>query len=251
MKKIKNKEGIKYLKIDWYSKEKLPKELCEFTNLNTLIIWNSSVKEIPIRITVLRNLSHLEVVACLIDSITTKISHLSLLEKVVISNNPKLKEIPETIWNLKNLKVLDLSYNINLELKYLNHLPSVERLNLNGISSLTDLPQGIENYYNLESLSIGSLNIDYNKELLRLKELYSLSYLNIAYSKLNSFPESLFELFQLEEIIARGNNFSSFPDSFRKISGLKLLDLALNETKIKHSERNKLKSMIPICEINW
>lgn len=250
IKKIKNAEQIKYLKIDFYHKKNFPQEIFNFKNLKTLIIWNSNIDFIPENIIYLQQLQHLEIVICPIASIKFDIGELENLEDLIISET-LIHEIPLTVWQLKKLKHLDLSENDNLILDSIGFLPELEELNIRHNVAFNVLPKGIQNLTSLTCIRLNGLGINYNEELIKLKNLFNLSFLEISFSKLEEFPHSLFDLYQLEEIVARGNNFDHFPDSFRKISGLKRFDLGLNKTKIKHSERDNLKRMLPICEIFW
>ncbi|EXB58197.1 putative LRR receptor-like serine/threonine-protein kinase [Morus notabilis] len=149
-------------------------------------------------------------------------------------------EIPPQLANLSNLQVLDLGYNhytIN-SLKWLSHLSSLIDLRLNGInlSKAYDWVQIVNQLPGLTTLELGYCNLrdvvippsfsSVNSSASSLSIL-NLSNNNLSvsvFSWLFNFSNSLVHLDlsvnQLE---------GSVPESFGKITALKLLDLSRND----------------------
>lgn len=128
----------------------IPNEVFRFKNLQVLKFTGSwcdidsciNIKEIPRDLDLLENLEEL----------------------YLVSN--ELKTLPKEINNLKHLKVLDLSENIEINLKKLNNL-NLKELHLNGCS-LRTLP---ENIFKLKELQILGLegNFFQSNEIQRIR----------------------------------------------------------------------------------
>lgn len=115
-----------------------------------------------------------------------------------------LTEIPEEVFDMKDLKVLRL---------YGNHLDSI--------------PERIGELANLERLYLGKNDIVYLPNSIgRLKKLEILS---IQYNELESLPDSLLYLDSLEQLLLNQNNIKSLPDSIGRMKKLSRLELNFNE----------------------
>ena len=98
-----------------------------------------------------------------------------------------LKEVPDIIYNLKNLRQLNLYHNkINHLQETIDNFPYLEKLILYG-NELTDIPHSVANLKRLSHLDLG-----FNKFTglpKPLKELKSLRYLNLSGNELTNLNE--------------------------------------------------------------
>ncbi|ORX86685.1 RNI-like protein [Anaeromyces robustus] len=160
-----------------------------------------------------------------------------------------LKILPDSIENLKNLRILDLSYNRLKTLpKSIGNLKNLEKLNLSENFDFSELPDSIGNLENLYTLilkktnlrslpeSIGNLK---NLEELNLSESYNFSELpdsignlenlhtlNFKKMNLRSLPESIGNLKNLEELnLSENRKFSELPDFIGNFENLHTLIL--------------------------
>ncbi|KAK3193851.1 hypothetical protein Dsin_025161 [Dipteronia sinensis] len=127
-------------------------------------------------------------------------------------NGTEIEEVPSSIENLSKLSFLDLS-----DCTRLKHI-STNICKLKCLRSLI-----LKNCFKLESFP----------EILEKME--SMEILDLSYcSKLVKFPKNIVYLSSLEQLVLRGNNFESLPESIRQLSNLR--ELWLNDC-------NKLQSL--------
>ena len=133
--------------------------------------------------------------------------------------NRKASKLPESIGNLKALKIMDLSFWKNLETlpESIGQLESLEELNLQFCASLSSLPENIGNLKSLRSLNL------------------------LGCKSLESFPESMKYLKSLESIDIRGCNFKEIPSALIHLDTITSIDLLNNPLDI---EENKLSTKI-------
>jgi hypothetical protein len=130
------------------------------------------------------------------------------LIKVNFSKN-RIKVIPQTINELKNVEVLDLSNNrINQLFANLFALKKLKALILNN-NKISSLPRQILNLKRLQKLHLSANKLkDLPPELGNLVELKEL---NISRNEIEIFPESIFKLKKLENLWIGGNPITYFP----------------------------------------
>jgi len=137
-----------------------------------------------------------------------------------------LKEIPEIIFNLKNLKELNLSYNDLVTLPdTIDNLKNLKVLDLSS-NKLVTLPDTIGNLKNLEAL-----NLEYNKiETLpeSIVNLENLEVFTFSCTWLGKIPEIIFNLKNLKELNLEYNNLKTLPDSIGNLENLETLNLYYN-----------------------
>jgi hypothetical protein len=115
----------------------------------------------------------------------------------------QLREVPDSIGELKNLDHLELAGN-----------------------QLTELPVSIGNLTKLDI--IGLSNNHFETLPASFGNLASLEWLPLGYNQLRVLPESLVELAKLENIELQGNKLVRLPASFHKLSNLKGVNLSDN-----------------------
>ncbi len=179
-----------------------------------------------------------------------KLKELDLSNDWNTDDTDKLKEIPATVLELKQLKSLNLSGNKLTDLPgSISELSNLTWLNLNN-NQLINLPESIGKLSNLTELdlrynrltnlpkSIGNLS-KLTKLFLRknqlaslpefLSQLSNLTELDFSHNKLTSLPESISQLSNLTQLDLSQNKLTSLPESISKISKLTQLDLRKNQ----------------------
>ncbi|NET83099.1 MAG: GTPase [Moorea sp. SIO1F2] len=160
-----------------------------------------------------------------------------------------LTKIPEEVFEIKQIKVLNLSHNKIEELpKYLGNLSNLTWLNLSH-NQLSNLPESLGNLSNLTWLDLSgnqltklpeslgdisnliSLNLSRNK-LINLPgylgNFYNLTRLYLSKNKLINLPESLGNLSNLDRLILWHNQLKELSESLGNLSNLTWLDLSDN-----------------------
>ncbi|MDW8286783.1 MAG: COR domain-containing protein, partial [Flammeovirgaceae bacterium] len=97
--------GYTVLKLTGFQLGKLPKELFELEQLESLDISYNNLKEIPKEIAQLRNLKHLDISGNGLENLPQEISELVNLEDLYMYDN-NFRTLPDVILSLKNLKYL-------------------------------------------------------------------------------------------------------------------------------------------------
>ncbi|OMO92484.1 Disease resistance protein [Corchorus capsularis] len=133
----------------------------------------------------------------------------------------KDKKYPE------KLKILDLSYSVHLvETPNFAILRSLERLQLEGCTSLTKVHKSIGNLERLELLNLGECS-NLSELPDSICNLTSLETLNLSgCSKIRSFPKYLGKLQALRTLLANGSDITQLPISLGLLKNLEHLSLA-------------------------
>ncbi|MCD4664073.1 MAG: hypothetical protein K8R68_02305, partial [Bacteroidales bacterium] len=154
-----------------------------------------------------------------------KVTVLDLSEK-------NLKEVPKSIFKLKNLKILLLDNNEITEIpKEINSLKNLEDLYLNSCN-IQKIPDEI---FELKKLKI--LDLSWNYDLIlpdKLGNLTNLKTLKLNYNQNFEFPSSTAELQNLEELEIYQYSDEKpidFPEVITKLISLKKLNLGSNSFK--------------------
>jgi len=134
----------------------------------------------------------------------------------------KLKKLQAKIGDLKNLRILDLYANTELEIP-------AEFKNLKNLRLL-----------NLKTCSLGA----FPEEITHLTEL---EVLNISNNQLTTIPDDISKLVNLQALDLQQNKLSKLPDAISNLKKLKYLYLFQNN--FSENEKQKIKKMLPDCEI--
>lgn len=254
---LKNK-GIKTLEITgvFLGLAKLPDDLCNLYQLDSLGIMNCGVEELP---------------SCL--------ANISTLKKLDIRGN-RLKGIPKFFEDMKNLEELNLERSFHFidfsrDIAHLKPLKRLKKLHLSWVPMST-FPKDIANLTSLETLklkrnkfllkerentilnsltNLRNLSIDHLEikflqpnrlkklEKLRLVDnkltffpktlctLSSLKYLTLAYNPIASVPEAIGELKLLKSLLLAKCQLQELPASITKLVNLEVLDISKNDLK--------------------
>ena len=115
--------------------------------------------------------------------------------------------IPENIGDLDSLNVLQIETGTNL----------------------TNLPETIWNLNNLEDLSLGSGSNSLTSLSENISNLSDLEKLYLDLDGLNTLPDGICSLTKLKELTVSYSQIISIPDSIGKLSNLKILNLGGNQ----------------------
>lgn len=127
--------------------------------------------------------------------------------EILSFKNDHLKEIPQEIGELKNLKVLDLSGN-----------------------DFKSLPTSFSKLNQLEELYLNDdqyLQFDKNTKTLNLPK--NLRILHLENDNLNNLPKEIYELKKLERLFLNDNKFMEVPKEMDGMKNLKQLDFHNNK----------------------
>ncbi|KAF8011993.1 hypothetical protein BT93_I0193 [Corymbia citriodora subsp. variegata] len=183
--------------------------------------------------------------------IPSAIGNLRELTSLVLFGSSFRGQIPREVLNLTNLSFLDLSYNIDLELKspslenLLRSLTKLEGLNLSWVSMSSPLPDAIADFSNLTSLVLvdcnlqgelpATLDVSNNKNLSvrmpKFRRGNPLKSLSLSKTRCSGqLPSSLGNLSSLIELVIAGCELSGvIPSSLGELARLHTLDLSENQ----------------------
>ncbi|XP_016495689.2 disease resistance protein Roq1 isoform X2 [Nicotiana tabacum] len=240
--------SLKWLDWSYYSFESLPTNF-QPRNLVGLNMTFSSLVEICkepkafVKLTIL-NLSFSENLLR-----TPNFSEIPNLQRIILKSCLSLKDVHPSIGNLKKLVSLNMKNCKNLKfLPSSIQMESLECLNLSGCEKLDTLPEIRGNMELLSELLLGrtairelpsSIGRLFGISLLDLHSCENLVRLPASVSemrklkvlilkgclKLATFPESLGDLEELEELYAGNTAVWRLPDSMENLSKLKILSL--------------------------
>jgi hypothetical protein len=143
------------------------------------------------------------------------------------NNKLKLRELPESLGQLTQLKTLNLSSNQLTALPAsLGQLTQLQRLSLSH-NALTALPELLGQLTQLQRLVVT------NNALTALPEsvgqLTQLQTLELSANQLTALPESLGQLTQLQRLNVSGNQLTALPESLGQLTQLTSLELDNNQ----------------------
>lgn len=152
-------------------------------------------------------------------------------------NGIELSEIPQSIFKLKNLKILRLRKNkIKCIPDEISSLSSLVELNLID-NELTSIPVSLFQLKNLQVLHLRKNKITSIPN--EISELISLTHLNIGNNELTSLPETLGDLSELIHLFVKNNQITRLPKSLKQLEKLK--DLYIGDNPIIYPPENVLR----------
>ncbi|MEH2421179.1 MAG: COR domain-containing protein [Nostoc sp.] len=156
-----------------------------------------------------------------------KLKELDLSNDWGTDDKEKLTEIPAEVFELKWLKVLNLSRNKLTTLpEAIARLQQLSSLYLSG-NGLTTLPEAITRLQQLTSLDLGRNQLTTLPEAItRLQQLTTLF---LSYNRLTTLPEAITRLQRLTILGLSGNKLTILPEAIIRLQQLTSLDLSYNE----------------------
>jgi Leucine-rich repeat (LRR) protein len=79
------------------------------------------------------------------------------------------------------------------------------------------------------------------------QQLQSLKWLDLQNNQITSVPDSIGQLQKLEYLYLHNNQLTALPDSIGQLQSLKRLDLDNNQ--LSKNEQQRIKKLLPNCEI--
>jgi Leucine-rich repeat (LRR) protein len=151
---------------------------------------------------------------------------LTQLQLLDLSNN-QLKAMPESLVQLSQLRSLNLSDNqLTTLLEWLGQLTQLQTLDISD-NQLTALPESLGHLTQLQTLDISNNQLKAMPEsLVQLSQLRSL---NLSDNQLTTLPEWLGQLTQLQTLDISGNQLTVLPEWIGHFTQLHLLELRGNQ----------------------
>jgi hypothetical protein len=264
-----------FLDVDIKDGTSLIDSILTISSLKILLIKESDLPDVDHLASNLDKLPNLEYLTLLnLKVLPPQIGNLGNLKSLNLSSN-ELSGLPKEIGQLKNLTNLNLPYNqlVNLP-KEIGELKNLTTLNLEN-NKLESMPFEIGKLTNLESLRLGNNAYDYGpnqlvhlptsigqlKNLRNLElhgneltdlpreigELKNLTTLYLSSNKLTNLPPEIGGLDNLESLYLSNNKLTGLPNEIGKLKNLITLDLSGN--KIPKIEIEKVRKLLPNCEI--
>ena len=159
----------------------------------------------------------------------TGATKLNLSGKYGESDDNKLTELPESLWELTQLQVLNLAFNqLTAVPKSISQLSRLHTLDIS-YNQLTAIPDIIGRLYKLQALDISQNHLSVVPESIR--QLTQLQKLRIYLDNLTTLPSWLGEYSQLKDLGISGFQVTTLPESLANLT--KLEGLYIANTKIK------------------
>ncbi len=212
--------------------------------VHKLNLNNQNIAKLPADINKLQNLQEFDLGYNFLIHLPDEISELKNLSKLYLDNN-QFQQFPSGLEKLNQLTNLDLSNNkLKTIPAIIAQLNSLEKLDLS-FNRLTELPDEIGSLSQLQELYLESNNLqllpDEIGKLKNLKELY------LSFNNLYQLPDAIGNLVKLENLNLSNNHLVQLPDAIKDLSELKKLNLKGN--RFTQTEIEKIKSLLPRCEI--
>ena len=182
--------------------KKIPAEVFELTQLESLDLSYNNIIEISQNITILQNLKSLN----------------------LLGN--KFRDFPSVLGNLPNLVILRLSLSsLQLVPKWLYQIQELS-LDLSN-NQLKNLPECLTSISNLTHLNLSRNKL---KNLPNfITNLMNLTYLDLSFNKLTNLPKSINQLSKLTRLNLTFNELKNLPESISQLSNLICLDMSFNQ----------------------
>jgi Leucine-rich repeat (LRR) protein len=242
-------------------KEKLPRILSKFVNVDSLIFLDVSINRIPRR---LRKLKHLRSLTIFYNRTRTRIRinknvsirnltivytqpvvlprsyrNLRALEHLSLTDN-RITDFPNGIRKNKYLKEVNLQRNWITLAKTIKANPYIEKLTLHE-NKIVKVPESIRNLSSLKSLTLNRNNIEEVAD--GFSQLSSIERLSVYHNRLNHVPESFYRLYLLKELEFVYNEIQGTSSSIRNWRSLETLNLSHNRIAVMPESIGSLRNL--------
>ncbi|MFT7611440.1 MAG: hypothetical protein ACI9J3_000383 [Parvicellaceae bacterium] len=231
MKQLKNEEELAEITILHANNltkaadfKEIIKKIYDFSNLNTLIISNSTLKNWPNEIADMTFLEELIVIDCEELNLKTtfkQMQELPILSKLRLTRN-NIEYLPKEIGLLKHLEDISISKNRNLDVNdAIDKLQSLNNLKSLGlpVNQIIEIPSNIGKLKYLEELDIRDNN-------------------------LTDLPEEIGNLYDLETLNIEKNILVNPTGTLKKLSGINLKYLSV-DADLTEDELNQIRQVFP------
>eukprot|EP01132_Coremiostelium_polycephalum_P000557 gene557-702_t len=208
--------------------ENISPHILKLVNLRSMNVSNNKLDYIPMEVTKLTSLTDLNVSVNRIFTIPNQISSLLFLRNLDLKDN-KIAKIPNSFTELKHLNYLNLNSNKISNITSLCNLSQLEELHLDS-NLIGEIPTEIEKL----SGSLKLLSIQFNSiqsipdELMHLGNLQSLK---LGNNQILWLPPTICLLENLESLYIQHNQIDKLPQSLGMLNKLSILDIEGNKLK--------------------
>lgn len=204
---------------------KLPSSFSSFRQLRSLNLSSNNFTTFPEHICSLKSLVDLDISFNKLSSLP-KISQLSTLERLWVTNNDLKGAFNESFAGLTNLKEIDARFNGITNIDNVTNLPNLEQL-LVGHNNITTFKGSFPKLrvLVLDHCPVTSFELD--------QPVPTLTSLNIASAKLVDFKETMFGFIpNLQKLNLDKNHLSNMSSQIGRLSKLEFLSMAKNPLNI-------------------
>ncbi|WP_299457269.1 leucine-rich repeat domain-containing protein [uncultured Microscilla sp.] len=207
----------------------IPEEIWQLTELESLTIINRNLGYISEDIAQLKNLKYLNIQSklAMFPVGITQLHQLAEL-KLFINNDQFFGTVPPEVAQLAQLKELTFtslsgSFPVNF-----CRITSLERIDL-GYSNFEDFPEEVTQLNHLNALKLNfNENLQLSGLFSKLHKISSLKNLDLSFCKLNTLPDEVALLDQVEKLNIAGCHLRSLPTHIEDMVSLKYLDISHN-----------------------
>lgn len=213
--------GLGSLKLANNKLSTLPANFSHFRQLRSLNLSSNNFTTFPEHICALKSLVDLDISFNKLSSLP-KISQLTTLERLWVTNNDLKGPFNESFKSLINLKEIDARFNGITDIDSVTQLPNLEQLLVghNNITTFKGCFQRLRVLV-LDHCPITSFELE--------QSVPTLMSLNIASAKLVEFKESLFDFVpNLQKLNLDKNHLSSMSSQIGRLTKLEFLSMAKN-----------------------
>ncbi|KAL2441188.1 Adenylate cyclase [Exophiala dermatitidis] len=217
--------GLVSLKLANNRLSELPPPFAYFRQLRSLNLSSNNFTTFPEHICNLKSLVDLDISFNKLSSLP-KISQLTTLERLWVTNNDLKGPFNESFASLTNLKEIDARFNGITSIDSVTQLPNLEQL-LVGHNNITTFKGSFAKLrvLVLDHCPVTSFELD--------QAVPTLTSLNIASAKLVEFKESMFDYMpNLQKLNLNKNHLSNMSTHIGRLSKLEYLSMAKNPLNI-------------------
>ena len=218
------RDGEVIIKMENKRLTEFPLDILDVADLTHLNLSRNKISSIPAEIGKLRKLRVLDLSGNQIDSLPEEIGQLTELESLdLLGLHMVLKKFPDTMANLKKLRVLCI-YNLPTNI---SKIPNLKRISFGKIPSLD--PE----VFTMNSLEFINLNYTSVKVIPpEIGHLKNLTELLLGGNGITSLPREIWTLPKLKKLYLHGNALTEIPQEIVQAQSLEGLTLTGN--KITH-----------------
>jgi Leucine-rich repeat (LRR) protein len=270
---INNLKNLSVLDLNENRFKQIPKVIYELNSLKYLNLNYNSLKHIDFSPPTFQNIISLSISNNKLKSLPTNLVSLKRLTYLDISNNKRLSfnDVSSIISNCKNLQRISIS---GLKIKKLDS--SFNKLRLNGIDiSNNPIKEKVFNIlsYQTRLKSLNVSNCKLSSLPLSLDKLDSLEYLDLSKNRFTEIPAVVFEIKSLIHLSLSDNKIENLSSEIENLTNIEIINLndnplktlpiealkklkhlkqiSLIDTKISEEEQNRLKQLLPNCDLNF
>ena len=235
--------GLKVLFLHGNRLLRLPQEIVELANLETLVLNSNELSALPQGFGRLSALKILGLSYNRFRSLPQEVTCLANLIEFEISDN-SVSSLPATIGRLSNLRLLNLAGNELTSIPAeIGLLGKPNELNLSG-NRLLAIPPEIGCLTNLREFYLG----DNQLAMLPMEvgRLYRLKELGLYRNQLRKLPKEFWELTSLRSLQLSGNALTELPPEIWRLESLEELDLSENKLTTLPVDVGQLKALVEL-----